>query len=417
MKQQPESIGIIGAGITGVASAYVLAQQGFKVVVYDSHLPGEGGPSFGNAGHIAASDILPLSTPNIFYKAVKLLIKPNGPLKIDIASIKSLAPWLWKFYLNSEPKRFSLAIDALTFLGRRCLNDTQKLFRDANIESMYRPLPCAFIYDNKKSLIASKPYWQLKADRGFTHTPLSKNDLHKQLPALSNTFSHGVNSNNWAMVGNPIDVVRGIAYAAKQLSVEYRQHNIEGISIHQDHVMTHARAKSDTHDHIVICAGLGSVRIAKSIGENLPLIAERGYNLTIAQPKIKLHQPIVFADRGVVATPLECGIRLGGWAHYGQISLREKASFFAKIRNIARELFPQINLRHVTQWSGARPSTPDSIPIISASTSSQRILYNCGHGHYGLTHAATSAQIISKLIQTSSYGQEQFKPYSVTRFL
>ena len=54
-------IAVIGAGIVGVASACELARRGCEVTVYGSAPPGEAGPSRANAGHVAASDIYPLS--------------------------------------------------------------------------------------------------------------------------------------------------------------------------------------------------------------------------------------------------------------------------------------------------------------------------------------------------------------------
>jgi len=72
------SVAIIGAGIVGVASACALARRGYEVVVYDLAPPGEAGSSRANAGHVAASDIHPLSTPGIHWKALKMLINPDG---------------------------------------------------------------------------------------------------------------------------------------------------------------------------------------------------------------------------------------------------------------------------------------------------------------------------------------------------
>jgi hypothetical protein len=41
------------------------------------------------------------------------------------------------------------------------------------------------------------------------------------------------------------------------------------------------------------------------LGDFLPMTAERGYNLTIPLSNIDIDIPIVFADRGIVATSLD----------------------------------------------------------------------------------------------------------------
>ena len=65
---------------------------------------------------------------------------------------------------------------------------------------------------------------------------------------------------------------------------------------------------------------------------------------------------------------------------------------------------------------GSRPSTPDSVPVISKSLKIDRVFYNCGHGHYGLTHAATSANLLCDLLEDDQ-NVSQVKAFSINRFL
>ena len=85
------------------------------------------------------------------------------------------------------------------------------------------------------------------------------------------------------------------------------------------------------------------------------------------------------------------------------------------LAEISSTLFPKLNRAGAKPWMGARPSTPDSVPIISPSLHSTRILYNCGHGHYGLTHAAGSALRVLDLVAA----EEKFdhRHFSLKRFL
>ena len=94
---QGTSIAVIGAGIIGVASAYELARQGYEVTVYDPEPPGEAGASRANAGHIAASDIYPLSTPGIHWKALNMLSHRDSPLRVSMPDVIKQIPWFWRF--------------------------------------------------------------------------------------------------------------------------------------------------------------------------------------------------------------------------------------------------------------------------------------------------------------------------------
>jgi D-amino-acid dehydrogenase len=79
-------------------------------------------------------------------------------------------------------------------------------------------------------------------------------------------------------------------------------------------------------------------------------------------------------------------------------------------------LFPGLNVENANYWMGSRPSTPDSVPVISKSLKIDRVFYNCGHGHYGLTHAATSANLLCSLIEGEQNSAE-IKALSIDRFL
>ena len=64
----------------------------------------------------------------------------------------------------------------------------------------------------------------------------------------------------------------------------------------------------------------------------------------------------------------------------------------------------------------SRPSMPDSLPVISRSQKLDRVFYNCGHGHYGLTHAATSAKLVCDLL-TNNQNLSVSSLFSINRFL
>ena len=74
-------IAVIGAGIVGVAVAHALLDEGHEVLILDKEGPAFG-PSRGNAGWIAHTDILPIASPKIMRQVPKFLAEPLGPLAI-----------------------------------------------------------------------------------------------------------------------------------------------------------------------------------------------------------------------------------------------------------------------------------------------------------------------------------------------
>ena len=413
------SVAIIGAGIIGVSSAYALVRRGYEVTVYDPEPPGEAGSSRANAGHIAASDIYPLSSPGIHWKALKILMNQDGALKIPLGDAVAQLPWFWRFWRTSQPKQFEAATNALSYLCSRALTDTKAMFDAAGMADMLTQNGCAFLYDTEKSLNASKSGWAGKHAAGFTSESIDANKIAQDIPDIANQFRYGVLSHQWAKVREPLDSVRGLAKAAESKGVRFVKARVDSFSSttspNKDVVKLEINNGLYQHDAVIVAAGIGSTVFAKSCGDFLPMAVERGYNLTAPTPDIELDLSLVFADRGVVATQLTSGLRIGGWAEYANSNRPPNKKYFNSIARISKDLFPKLNLGNASYWMGSRPSLPDSVPVISRSSNTNRVFYVCGHGHYGLTHAATSANILTDLIDGVSEVQK-YSAYSITRF-
>ena len=392
------SIAVIGAGIVGVASACALMRQGYKVSIFDPSNPGKAGSSSANAGHIGASDIHPLSTPGIHWKALKMLMDTNAPLKIPLKEFWLQIPWFWRFWRTSHSKNFEAATKVLSYLCQSSIEDTRELFEYCNMSDMLDHKGCVFIYDTEDSFNRSQKSWTDKIYRGFNSEIMKLDQLNSNVPSISDKFEYAVLSHNWGQVSDPLEVVKSIANAAELGGVVFHQDRVNSITDKFNSIELVTDKETAKFDAVIIASGIESVSFAKSCGDFLPMVAERGYNLTIPSANVKNKLPLVFADRGVVTTSLSSGFRIGGWAEYSNSKNKANQNHFKSIARISRELFPELNIDNAKYWMGSRPSTPDSVPVISCSQKMDRVFYNCGHGHYGLTHAASSAKILCKLL-------------------
>lgn len=407
---------IIGAGIVGVASACVLNRKGYEVTVFDPYYPGEGGSSKANAGHIGASDIFPLSTPGIHWKALKMLMDSDAPLKVPLKDFWPQIPWFWRFLLTSNENRFKKATDALSYLCYNSIRDTKELLEYSNIAQKLEQNGCAFIYDTKLSFNKSIKSWDERNSRGFSNEVINAKKIAQITPTINEKFKYAYLSHHWAKVSEPKDIVHGLAESAKMNGVYFHQERVNSVSEKLNSISINAEKGNSQYDAVVITAGINSVSLAKPLGDFLPMTAERGYNLTIPLSNIDIDIPIVFADRGIVATSLESGLRIGGWAEYADPSRPANPNYFNSIARISQDLFPGLSIENAKYWMGSRPSTPDSVPVISRSLKTDRVFYNTGHGHYGLTHAATSANLLYNLIEGEPNSTE-IKAFSIDRFL
>src|ERR1051326_9617395 len=99
----PGSVVVIGAGIVGLCCATYLQRDGRKVVVVDPGGPGEGA-SYGNAGGLNGSSIVPVAMPGVLAKVPHWLLNPEGPLSIRLRYLPQLLPWLSRFVGAGRPE-------------------------------------------------------------------------------------------------------------------------------------------------------------------------------------------------------------------------------------------------------------------------------------------------------------------------
>ena len=78
----PPRVLVVGAGVVGLALAWRLCLGGAAVTVVDRSPPGEGGASFGNAGAISSSSVVPLAMPGVLRQVPRMLLDPAAPLRV-----------------------------------------------------------------------------------------------------------------------------------------------------------------------------------------------------------------------------------------------------------------------------------------------------------------------------------------------
>ncbi len=64
---------------------------------------------------------------------------------------------------------------------------------------------------------------------------------------------------------------------------------------------------------------------------------------------------------------------------------------------------------------GHRPALPDSLPVIDRASQAGNVLYAFGHGHMGLSWAATTGRLVADLA-TGSASNLDTTPFRLARF-
>lgn len=407
-------IAVVGAGIVGTSAAFALRERGYAVTLIDRDEPGRTGPSFGNAGHIAAQGIVPLATPGIGLRGMKMLADPDAPLKIPRAYARQIAPWLWAFWRSSYGAVQEASIEALTLLARGGVEETAEFWRRAGFAELLTRQPAIYLYDSAVSFRLAQPHWQHRISRGFASTPLDAAAIRELEPKLAAVFSRGMLSHDYGYVTDPFEIVTRMFRATQERSVGYMRGKVERLKGDSDGAAVVIDSTEHRYDAVLVAAGAWSKPLATSLGEKLPVEAERGYNLTFPAARETISHPLLLADRGLAVTPLAIGLRFGGWTELGGVTLPPDPDRWRHIRRIADSVLPTLTGEPAREWMGHRPSMPDTVPVLSRSLRSPRVFYAVGHGHYGLSYSARTARFVTELIADAA--DARLAPFSIARF-
>ncbi|MDG1868213.1 MAG: FAD-binding oxidoreductase [Yoonia sp.] len=412
---EQSDIKIVGAGIIGISIALELQRHGYKVCVLDrAGVASEASAS--SAGAFAFSDIVPLATPGIMLKAPKWLLDPLGPLSIPPAYALKIAPWMLRFWRASWRDRFNAALTAQAELNALSRNALERQIKDVDGEPLMQRDGQLQLYEGAREFHASLEGWELRRRLGvgFEHleSPGAIADIQ---PGIDARFTHAAFTPDWMNTIDPrlwaehlAQVFQARGGVIEQVEVLTLEKDGDGVRL--------TTQNSDLHaDRVVIAAGAWSHRLARTLGDYIPLETERGYNTTLPEGAFDLRTHITFGGHGFVVSRINGGVRVGGAVELGGLKLPPNFKRADILLQKAAKFLPELKTAGGRQWMGFRPSMPDSLPVIGASPRAPNVIYAFGHGHLGLTQSAGTAELVATLVsrKTSAFSM---KPYSPMRF-
>jgi D-amino-acid dehydrogenase len=411
-----ESIVVVGAGIVGIATAYHLVRDGAAVTIVDRAPEGDKA-SFGNAGGIAVTEIVPASAPGLAWRIPGWMLDPLGPLAVRPAHALKLVPWLWRFSQAATPKQLSRIASALSALNNRVYGDLRPMLAETGLSGELNERGALTVYESEQGFRSDAEEWALKRDHGIVIQNLTGEQARDMEPALGAIVHRAVFTPQWSHINDPKRLVDSLREWLRIHGVTFITGDVIGISAPGGGTpqVDLAGGRSIAADKVVIAAGAWSGELAKRLGDRVLLESERGYNTTLPDPGVALSREVIFAERKFVATPLSCGLRIGGAAEFGGLRAEPNFKRCQALVTLASRYLPGLKLRGGTNWAGHRPATPDGLPVIGASPRHRQVFYAFGHGHLGLTQAATTGRLISNLIRGAP-SPIDLAPYTIARF-
>ncbi len=411
---QPEVI-VIGAGVVGLSAALALQARGLSVAVLDREGPAAGA-SAGNAGAFAFTDILPLASPGIMRKAPKWLLDPLGPLSVPPSYALRIAPWMYRFWRACSPARVAASTAAQTALMDLSKAELEPFLAATGTLPMLRRDGNLQVYESEAEFRTALPGWQARADHGIEFHHMNAEQMAAVQPGLAPRFVKGTFTPGWYSIADPKLYTIALADRFRENGGRLERAEVVALLPGADGVEVRlADGGSRRAGRVVLAAGAFSHRIARTLGEKIPLETERGYNTTLPADAFDLRTQVTFGGHGFVVSRLSTGIRVGGAVELGGLDLPPNFRRSEAMLKKARSFLPGLRPEGGVQWMGFRPSLPDSLPAIGRARATERVIHAFGHGHLGLTQSAGTARLVADLV-TGAQPAIDLAPFSPQRF-
>jgi D-amino-acid dehydrogenase len=396
---------VIGAGITGITSAYQLLEDGHSVTVIESHRYPAMETSFANGGQLSASNSEVWNTWPMVLKGAKWMLRPDAPLLVNPMPTLHKYAWFAEFCGNiAHHRRNTIATTRLAIASRA------RMFEIAEREKIEFDLErrgILHIYHDKRAFSDAERGNQLLKEGGLERFPVTLSEIRSIEPALQGDYYGGFYTPSDS-TGDIHKFTRGLALACERRGGIFRMNTAvtgiaaasRGPAVTLADAETHKTLDTMSADAVVMCAGVRSRALAASVGDRVNIYPVKGYSITVNLPDDGSREAaptVSLLDDAAKIVTSRLGrdrFRVAGTAEFNGFNRDVRVDRVAPLIRWVERLFPYVNTSSVVPWAGLRPMTPNMMPRVGRGRRAG-IYYNTGHGHLGWTLSAATAQLLS----------------------
>jgi D-amino-acid dehydrogenase len=404
---------VLGAGIVGVSVAAHLQKRGRSVALVDLRQAGNE-TSFGNAGLIQREGVYPYAFPRGWQKLLRYARNQSTDVRYHPDAMLKLAPFLWQYWRNSHPRRHAAIARSYAPLIEHCVTEHRALAQEAGASALLRPIGWMKIFrtaakQDEETRLAE----QWHREFGVEFDSLDATRLRRTEPDLDISLRGGLRYVAADSVSDPNALVSAYAKYFEQLGGRFFIG--DGTTLKdQWAVYTHEGLIEATS--VVVAMGPWSEQVTSRLGYRLPLAVKRGYHMHYdAQPGARLNHAVLDVEHGYLIAPMRRGIRLTTGAELAHRDAPRTPTQLNAVEPIARTLFPLAARIDGEPWMGARPCTPDMMPIIGPATRHKNLWFAFGHAHHGFTLGAVTGRLVAEMITGESLLVDA-QPFRASRF-
>ena len=327
------------------------------------------GSSYGNAGLIVPSHLVPLAAPGVWWQGVKWMLNSESPFYIKPRASLELARWLWRFRAACTPDRVRRAMPLLRRMSVESL-ELYRGFAEKELDFGFRQAGSMTVFSTPEGLAHGRDEARLLREGGATVEVLDGGAARAAEPALRAGVVGALYCREDALLV-PDRFVKGLAKLAESRGVRVmNRHRGDRLP---DEAAAASRSVETTRgalsaDTVVLAAGAWSPDVGRALGLRVPIQPAKGYSLTYRRPARGPTIPLLPAEGRFSVTPMGEFLRFGGTLELAGMDLsinRRRVEALRRKALACIEGGERLELLEI--WRGLRPCTPDGLPLVGRS--------------------------------------------------
>lgn len=394
-------IAILGAGITGITTAFDLHRRGHQVTVYDRQRYAAMETSFANGGQLSASNGEVWNSWATVFKGLKWMTRSDAPLLMSPRPSWHKLSWMAEF-MASIPNYRANTIDTAR-MAMRARHVLLGMAEEAGVDFDHSPAGILHFYKTKSELDKARKVTALYAEAGLKREELSPAEVKAKEPKLTGDFAGGFLTESDS-TGDIHKFSFGVAEWLRAQGVRFAMgQEITSATLETGGVRVIAGGTDRRHDKVVVCAGVGSRALARSFGDRVNVYPVKGYSITVnlldhASQEAAPNVSLLDDDAKIVTSRLgRSRFRLAGTAEFNGDNRDIRMDRVVPLIRWCERYFPEVSTEQVVPWAGLRPMMPNMMPRVGRGRDA-RVFYNTGHGHLGWTLSGATAAMIGQIV-------------------
>ena len=384
-----KTVAVVGAGIAGLTTAYYLAREGYSVSVYEAERYPAMKTSFANGGQISVSNSEVWTTWSNVKKGIKWMFRKDAPLLIRPRLDRAQWKWMAKFLYHTAIGAYEQNTKTTIKLGLEANRLYKEIAAEEGLEFDQTSSGILHFYKDPAYFESAKNAQSIYQTNGVAWDILGP----MQTKALDKTLTNvdGIVGGAWTWHDWTGDIHKFCYQLSEVLEKKYN------VTFYYNWKIKHIEELS-YYDKVVVANGVGSEKLANTVGDCLGIYPVKGYSITInnVDPKYLPKVSLLDDQAKIVTSTLGNRFRVAGTAELAGENYDIRRDRIQPLLDWVHTNFPNINTHDYTSWACLRPMTPNMLPVVRQSKKNTRVFYHAGHGHLGWTLSpATTKQIVS----------------------